>query len=259
MACLEICYIYAYDGSELAYIQLEDTMNFLQRLEKAIPTRLRGFFTLYVAVGLVICIISLIVFGKLVDGVSENEAIVQFDVALANTLHDVATSGSTSAFQTISLFGGTILFAWSLVVGLIFAWKRQWLGLIIWAITIAGGEILNSLLKVFFARPRPTFAAPLVIERFYSFPSGHAMMSFIAYGMLAYIICLMLKDNAQRLLVVLAAAFIIFIIGVSRIALGVHYFSDVAAGYTVASIWLVTCILAWRYIHERRATRSPTA
>ncbi len=228
-------------------------------LEKAVPSRLRGFFTLYVVVGLVVCIISLIIFGKLVDGVSENESIVQFDVALANTLHDFATTGSTSAFMTISLFGGIILFAWSLVVGLVFAWKRQWLGLIIWIITIAGGEVLNSLLKMFFARPRPTFATPLVIERFYSFPSGHAMMSFIAYGMLAYIICVLLKSNAQRLLVILAAAFIIFIIGVSRIALGVHYFSDVVAGYTVAAFWLVTCIIAWRYVHQRRAARSPTA
>ena len=85
------------------------------------------------------------------------------------------------------------------------------------------------------------------------------MMSFIAYGMLAYIICVLLKKNALQLLVVLAAAFIIILIGVSRIALGVHYFSDVVAGYTVASLWLVTCIGAWRYIQQRRAARSPTA
>ncbi len=234
-------------------------MDFLQRLEKAIPTRLRGFFTLYVLVGLLICTVSLIIFGKLVDGVSENESIVQFDVALANTLHDVATSGSTSAFMTISLFGGTILFGWCLMVALIFAWKRQWLGLIIWSITIVGGEVLNSLLKLFFARPRPTFATPLVIERFYSFPSGHAMMSFIAYGMLAYIICVLLKDNALRLLVVLATGFIITLIGISRIALGVHYFSDVTAGYAVAALWLVFCIVAWRYVQQRRAAHSPTA
>ncbi len=234
-------------------------MNFLQRLENAIPTRLRGFFTLYVVFGLVVCTISLIIFGKLVDGVSENESIVQFDVALANALHDAATAGSTSAFLTISLFGGTILFAWSFVVGLVFAWRRQWLGLIIWTITIAGGEILNSLLKLFFARPRPTFATPLVIEQFYSFPSGHAMMSFIAYGMLAYIICLLLKNNALRLLVILAAGFIVTLIGISRMALGVHYFSDVTAGYAVASFWLITCIGAWRYIHQRRAAHSPTA
>jgi len=230
-----------------------------QPLEKAVPTPVRGHATLYIVIGLVACAISLVIFGALVDGVSDNEGIVQFDIALANALHNEATKGSTSAFLTISLFGGTLLFIWSFIVGLIFVWRRQWLGLIIWTITIAGGEILNSLLKVFFARPRPTFATPLVIERFYSFPSGHAMMSFIAYGMLAYIICVLLKNNAQRLLVILATGFIIVIIGVARIALGVHYFSDVVAGYTVATLWLVTCISTWRYIDQRRASRTPTA
>jgi undecaprenyl-diphosphatase len=239
--------------------QLEVLMNFWHRLEKGVPTRLRSFLTLYVIIGLLVCTVSLIIFGKLVDGVSENESIVQFDIALANALHNEATKGSTSAFVTISLFGGTILFIWSSLVGLIFALKRQWLGLVMWAITIGGGELLNTALKLFFARPRPTFASPLVIERYYSFPSGHAMMSFIAYGMLAYIICVLLKNNAQRLLVILAAGFIIIIIGISRMALGVHYFSDVTAGYAVATLWLVFCITAWRYIQQRRAAHSPTA
>lgn len=234
-------------------------MNWFQRFEKGVPARLRGFLTIYVLGGFIVCAASLLVFGKLVDGVSENESIVQFDVALANALHSVATTGSTNTFLIISLFGGTILFAWSAVVGIIFAVKRQWFGLVMWVITIAGGEILNSLLKVFFARPRPTFANPLVIERFYSFPSGHAMMSFIAYGMLAYIICVLLKNNAYRLLVIIATGFIVAFIGVARIALGVHYLSDVVAGYAVAALWLVFCISAWRYIQQRRAAHSPTA
>ncbi len=233
--------------------------NTSKQLEKAVPSRLRGHVTLYIVVGLVVCIASLLVFAQLVDGVSENGFIVQFDVALANALHNAATTGSTSAFRIISLFGGTLLFGWSFVVGLIFAWRRQWLGFIMWGITIVGGEVLNTVLKLFFARPRPTFASPLVIERFYSFPSGHAMMSFIAYGMLAYIICVLLKNNAQRLLVLLATGFIIILIGTSRIALGVHYFSDVLAGYSVAAFWLFTCITTWRFIHQRRATSSPTA
>lgn len=234
-------------------------MNWFQRFENGVPARLRGFLTLYVLGGFIVCAVSLLVFGKLVDGVSENEGLVQFDVALANALHSVATTGSTDTFLIVSLFGGTILFAWSMVVALIFAWKRQWLGLVMWIITIVGGEILNSLLKVFFARPRPTFATPIVIERFYSFPSGHAMMSFIAYGMLAYIICVLLKNNAQRFVVIIAAGLIVILIGVSRIALGVHYFSDVVAGYSVAALWLVFCITGWRYIQRRRAAHSPTA
>ena len=234
-------------------------MNIVYRLEKSIPTRLRPYFTLYVGIGLLVSVISLIIFGRIADGVSGNASIVQFDVALANALHSAATTGSTAAFITISYFGGPYLTFGSIVIAIIFGLKRQWLGLTIWLITFIGGELLNYVLKNVFARPRPTFATPLVIERFYSFPSGHAMMSIIIYGMLAYIICLLIKNNAQRLLVLIAATFIIIVIGISRMALGVHYFSDVIAGYAVAAIWLVTCIGAWRYIQHRRANRSPTA
>ncbi len=223
------------------------------------PAQLRPYFTLRIIAGLVVCIVSLLVFGKLVDGVSENESIVLFDVALANALHSVATAGSTSFFLFISLFGGTILFGWSVLVGLLFAVKKQWLGLVMWLIAIGGGQVLNLLLKSFFARPRPTFAAPLVIEQFYSFPSGHAMMSFIAYGMLAYILFVMIRNNYARIIVILAALVIIGLIGISRIALGVHYFSDVIAGYAVGSLWIISCVSAWRYVQQRREGDSHTA
>ena len=233
-------------------------MNIVHRIDHAIPTRLRPYFTLYVGIGLCLSIVSLFIFGKLVDGVSENESIVLFDMALANALHSVATTGSTSLFITISLFGGTLLYAWSAVFALVLAVQRRWLTLLVWLVTILGGQLLNTLLKSFFARPRPTFASPLVIEQYYSFPSGHAMMSFIAYGMLAYVLCVLLRNNFQRFLVVLAGVAIIFLIGLSRIALGVHYFSDVVAGYAVASLWLITCITAWRYVQQRKHPRTTT-
>ncbi len=233
-------------------------MRWFQSIEKGIPERLRSYFTAYVIVGLVVCIISLLIFGNIVDGVSENESIVQFDTALANALHNAATPTSTSFFITVSLFGGVILTAWAIIVGVVLALQRRWLSFVVWFITIAGGQLLNTLLKIFFARPRPTFASPLVIEQFYSFPSGHAMMSFIAYGMLAYLICVMLKNNALRLVVILLAAFVVMLIGISRMTLGVHYFSDVIAGYSVAALWLFTCISAWRYVQQRRANPSPT-
>lgn len=233
-------------------------MRWFQSIEKGIPERLRPYFTVYVVVGLIVCIVSLLIFGNIVDGVTENESIVQFDTALANALHNEATPTSTSFFITVSLFGGTILFVWAAGVAIVLAWQRQWLALVIWFVTIGGGQLLNMVLKEFFARPRPTFTSPLVIAQYYSFPSGHAMMSFIAYGMLAYLICLVLKNNAQRLVVILLASFIVILIGISRMTLGVHYFSDVIAGYSVAALWLFICISAWRYVHQRRANPSPT-
>lgn len=227
-------------------------MNLIQRLEHIIPSWLRPYFTLYIVVGLSLCIISILIFGNIVDGVSENESIVQFDTALANALHAEATPASTAFFINVSLFGGTILFVWAVGLGVVLAIQRRWLAQLVWFITIGGGQVLNTLLKAFFARPRPTFTSPLVIEQYYSFPSGHAMMSFIAYGMLAYIICITLKNNLQRFIVVLLAIIMVTLIGLSRMTLGVHYFSDVIAGYAVGTLWLVTCISAWRYVEQRR-------
>lgn len=234
-------------------------MNWFQRFEKGVPGRLQPYLTLYVIAGLAICIISLLVFGQIVDGVADNAGLVRFDTALANALHSVATAGSTATFVQISLLGSEILFGWCAVVALILALQKRWLALIMWLIAIVGGELLNALLKLAFARPRPTFATPLVIERYYSFPSGHAMMSFIAYGMLAYVLCLMVTNSISRFIIVLCASTIILLIGVSRIALGVHYFSDVVAGYSVAAMWLITCIGTWRFIQQRRVTPLPTA
>ena len=131
-------------------------------------------------------------------------------------------------------------------------WRKHWLILFIWVITIGGGQVLNTILKQFFARPRPTFANPLVVAQYYSFPSGHAMMSSIAYGMLAYMLCRLLRNHFQRFLMILATITIIFLIGLSRMALGVHYFSDIVAGYAVASLWLITCISAWRIVQQRK-------
>lgn len=227
-------------------------MQWLEQLEKGIPARLRPYFTLRVLLGFGLCVLSLFIFGSLVDGVAENESIVVFDMALAKALHSAATPTSTSVFLFISLFGGTILFVWSAGVALILAWQRRWLAVIMWLLTIGGGQLLNTLLKAFFARPRPSFSDPLAVAQYYSFPSGHAMMSFIAYGMLAYVVVFMVRNPTVRLLVIFAASATIGLIGISRMTLGVHYFSDVIAGYAVGTLWLVTCIAAWRYVRQRR-------
>lgn len=232
-------------------------MQWFQGFEESLPRRFHIHLTLFIVVGLLVCTIALGVFAKLVNGVSETDTLVQFDLALANALHSAATPTSTSIFITISLFGGQLLLLESTIIALVLLWKKHWLAFIIWDITIAGGYFLTMLLKQFFARPRPIFVTPLVIEQYYSFPSGHSMLSIIGYGMMAYILCLVFKNNLLRFSSVLAAIGGVAIIGLSRMALGVHYFSDVLAGYAVGTIWLVSCISLWRFVHNQRDAASP--
>ena len=144
-------------------------------------------------------------------------------------------------------------------VGVYFLRRRERLRLIVWVAALAGGQLINQLLKAWFTRPRPTFVEPLAVELTYSFPSGHATMSLITYGMLAYFLWIGTTNRAAHVLVTSALISLIILIGVSRMYLGVHYFSDVLAGYASGGLWLTFCITSMDYILVRRARRQAAA
>ncbi len=95
---------------------------------------------------------------------------------------------------------------------------------------LAGCGLLNTALKALFARPRPTFADPLAVAAGWSFPSGHSMGTFVAFGMLSYLGLLLLRTLRARLALVALALGWTVAMGFSRMYLGVHYLSDVLAG-----------------------------
>ena len=116
--------------------------------------------------------------------------------------------------------------------------------------------MLNQVLKALFARPRQHFEHPLLVETSYSFPSGHAMGSLLAYGMLAYFAVLALGSWRSRVGAVFAVALLVLLIGLSRMYLGVHYLSDVAAGYAAGGVWLSALITAAETVRRRGKLRA---
>ena len=114
--------------------------------------------------------------------------------------------------------------------------------LVAWLIAVLGGETLNLLLKDLFARPRPSFEHPLVVETSYSFPSGQAMESLLVYGMLAYFAVLTSRSQRMRVVSVCGAAVVVALIGFSRVYLGAHYVSDVVGGFAAGGAWLSAVI-----------------
>ena len=211
-------------------------------------------FSTRVLLGFLVSVLCLLLFAALAEDVLEQSRLVQVDMALANDLHQASDANTIQIYKIISLFGYQILFPACAVIALVLAVQRQWLYLTMWIVALAGGQILNLLLKTLFARPRPVFADPFALEVYYSFPSGHSMISLIAYGMLAYLIGLYVKNHYARILVVFIAALAIVLIGISRMALGVHYLSDVIGGFIAGGVWLATCITA---IELRRQTTLP--
>jgi membrane-associated phospholipid phosphatase len=118
--------------------------------------------------------------------------------------------------------------------------RRHWLALG-WLMAVAGGALINLALKNTIDRPRPPqdIRDAYVSENNGSFPSGHTMGSTIGLGMLAYAGWHGLRRYWARILLVFIVSFSVFLVGLSRIYLRAHWFSDVVAGLTIGTFWLV--------------------
>jgi membrane-associated phospholipid phosphatase len=215
------------------------------------------YLGLHLTVGLVAAAACLWLFSGLAEDLLTGDPLVRFDRATATYLHSLATPPLTTFFLVVTALGSveTVVLLGVIVAGVL-ARRRQWLYLGTWITAVGGSAVLNHLLKDLFARPRPFFEHPLLLETSYSFPSGHAMDSFVVYGMLAYFAVLALKSWRARTAVVFGAALLVLLIGFSRMYLGVHYFSDVVAGYAAGGVWLSTLVTGAETI--RRSKRLPS-
>lgn len=130
---------------------------------------------------------------------------------------------------------------------------------ILLAITLTGGGGIIGGIKHRFARERPSVIEALAKEGTFSFPSGHAFISLCFYGVLASWWVRSRTDWFRRSVVSVAAANGILLIGASRVYLGVHYPSDVLAGYAAAIPWLTACLSAYSRYEKRIAPLLPAA
>ena len=202
------------------------------------PKRLLQKLSLSLLLGLIAAISVLVFFGWLADEVLEGDTRA-FDEAIRAAVHQLASPTLTTAMRGISFFGSTqFLFPATVVIVLCFIfrhWKRE---AILLAVTMIGASLLNITLKLAFKRVRPEPFFNLAAPKSFSFPSGHSLASFCFFGALAAIVTAGIKSRRLRILVLITAAVIILLIGLSRIYLGVHYATDVIAGYTAALIWI---------------------
>lgn len=215
------------------------------------------YLGLHLTLGLLLSLLALSLFASLADEVIEQEQITQFDLALATALHQNATLGRVAVFKAITDLGNIpVLAAIGLGVAAALILHRQWLLLMSWLVTLTGGGLLNLALKAIFQRSRPELANPFVHEQGWSFPSGHAMLSLITYGMLAYLLVVGLNRYLEKVVIVLVVL-LVLLIGFSRLYLGAHYFSDVVAGYAAGTVWLAASISGTEVARRRQQSQSP--
>lgn len=208
----------------------------LQRINPHLAT----LITTIGVVGLISCLLILFVLAWLFEEVLEREAFA-FDTSWLLWLHKQTNPSLDAVMLTITRFGNPSVVV--IVVGVtlvILWWRREWQEAKIFAIACLGALILNTGLKLFFAKPRPQLWSRLISEASFSFPSGHALGSFVLYGFLAYLLATHYPKFAKAiysLTVIVIAA-----IGLSRMYLGVHWPTDIIAGYGVGFLWLTICI-----------------
>ncbi len=118
--------------------------------------------------------------------------------------------------------------------------ERRYTDGIRFSIACVGGVIINQVMKLFFAKPRPELWTRLIREYSFSFPSGHAVGAMVVYGFIAYILAKEFQQFQRPIYTV--GTVLVAAIGLSRLYLGVHYPTDIIAGYGVGLLWLTTCL-----------------
>lgn len=216
--------------------------------------RLPFNISLYLLVGFIASVICLGAFAALAEDVVERDTIVEVDREIAESLHQQVTPPQAQLYRFISLFGSQVVFAVAVLLEVYFVLKRQWRTAIVWGIALGGGQILNGLLKAAFDRPRPIYAEQFVQEINTSFPSGHAMLSMIFYGMIAYLAMRSVPNLRARIFIAFAAVMIVVLISISRMYLGVHYLSDVTAGILAGGVWLSVCATAMERLRRGKVS-----
>jgi undecaprenyl-diphosphatase len=167
-----------------------------------------------------------------------------FDEAVRAAVNGHAGPWLTGAMLVVTYFGSTIVISPLSVCAVValYLMKRRRAALLL-GVTMVGAAVLNATLKLSFHRARPDPFFDIVAPTSYSFPSGHALFSFCLFGTLAAVISRRAHGTGTRVAVWVAAALIVMLVGFSRIYLGVHYPSDVLAGYAAAFVWVSSVAL----------------
>jgi len=218
--------------------------------------RFLEFLSLSLLLGLATAIVALIFFGWLADEALEGDA-QHFDEVTRAAVHQFATPLLTAVMRGFSFVGSTI----ALSVGTIFVvvqfamrkWGRE---ARLFAITMIGAGLLNITLKLAFKRPRPVPFFNLSPPETYSFPSGHSLTSAVFFGALAAILTARIKSKRVQVSIWIVATAMFLLIGLSRIYLGVHYTTDVIAGFAAALIWILVVRFVEMELARRRKRRA---
>lgn len=182
--------------------------------------------------------IALAVFGWLAAQVV-TAGTERFDISIRDAIHQWASPTATVWMLRVTRLGNWYVLLTGVLILLTFLLlRRRMQDARLLVVTMLGAELLDAILKMTFRRPRPDAFFGFVTPTTYSFPSGHALVTLCFAVFLAGLIAMHVRRAWLRWAVWGIAAVVILLVGLSRVYLGVHYPSDVLAGYVAAIAWM---------------------
>lgn len=220
--------------------------------------RLKLAAVVWLAAGLAVSAFVVWAFAELVDGVTEGES-RRFDRAVLLWINTHSPEWLDGPMRLVTALGYYQVVIPLLAVTVLAFYLAGWrLSATLLLVSTAGGSLLTTVLKAVFGRARPELFDSGYAASFYSFPSGHATVAVGFYGALTLILAYRLHGYA-RWAVAAFGVLLMLLIGFSRLYLGVHYPTDVLAGFLAAPLWLVfvgAAYVAWLSIRGLRAAEA---
>lgn len=190
-------------------------------------------------------------FGLLLDQVKNDGGLMRLDTAAAHSLHEWVRGSDrlVAGLQFLTFFGSPIWFCVIVTPAAVWVWRQGHPRLAVFlVVTALGGGLVDTVVKEAVNRARPSLLDPVATAHGKSFPSGHAMSSTFVYGSLVLVFLPAVRRRLRPVLLALTAA-LVAAIGFSRLALGVHYITDVVGGVVLGLAWLAASTAAfstWR-------------
>jgi undecaprenyl-diphosphatase len=163
-----------------------------------------------------------------------------FDTAVRTAIRQMRSPMWASLFLTVTKLGSTLYLAIiGAAAGIVFIFMRWFRPLFLLILVMSGQAALHHGFKWLIARPRPSALINYPAAESFSYPSGHAVASLCLYLTIAWVVARQLESPAVKACIWIFAVVLVFLIGLSRVYIGIHYPTDVLAGFLAAGIW--TC------------------
>jgi len=206
------------------------------------------FFGLPFTVILLLIGVNLVMLSELAEHTVNSETFKEVDMQVTAWFFDFRTPFLNKAFYYFTQIGTVYgVTAGTIIAGLILLWQKRGFHLLALLISVLGSSLSMYYSKIYFHRERPLNVAYYTPENSFSFPSGHATSAMALAGLLCYFFLIEIENKKLRLALFLLGVSYILLIGLSRIYLGVHFLTDVTAGYLLGLIWVIVAIGIMEY------------